>query len=83
MKIESIKADMAEMFGISVKELGDPFSDYRDVPLPEPIKYKCTIHGWWFPSDNICCPGCKLGLGLINDRYRRESIDVVVKEVKK
>lgn len=55
--IEDLKSEMAVMFGVSVRELGDPFVLYRE--LPEPIKYKCEDHGWWYPSDNICCPGCR------------------------
>ena len=54
--IDELKSDMAEMFGMTVEELGDPFLPGRK--LPEPKKYLCQEHGWWYPSDNIECPGC-------------------------
>ncbi|KKN27442.1 hypothetical protein LCGC14_0864570 [marine sediment metagenome] len=56
--IGELKSKMAEMFGVSVEELGDPFSD-RKRSFPEPVKYWCAKHNeWWYPQDNVCCPLC-------------------------
>lgn len=55
--LNDLKKNMAEMFGISVEELGDPFASNN--PLPKPEKYLCSIHKiWWYPDNNVCCPEC-------------------------
>jgi hypothetical protein len=60
VKIEDLKSDMAEMFGITIEELGDPFDGYRPFLLPKPVKYKCSVCGeWWYPDDQIEC-NCRM-----------------------
>lgn len=60
--IDALKEQMAEMFAMSIDDLGDPFDGNRKEPLPTPVKYLCQKHGWWYPQDNVCCPGCFSGI---------------------
>ena len=59
MTIEELKAKVAESLGVNVETLDNPFQP--NLKLPQPVKYYCNKHGWWFPQDHICCPHCNSG----------------------